>query len=69
LRKCASAAGTHFDPNVIKALARFINETIRNGHETRAENQQEGLQETSVNEIGPLGHWPQGGCGSSIENS
>jgi response regulator RpfG family c-di-GMP phosphodiesterase len=39
LRKCASAAGTHFDPNVIKALARFINNTIKSGCETRAENQ------------------------------
>lgn len=69
LGKCASATGKHFDPDVIKALARFINKTKRNGHETRAENQQEGLQEISVNEIGQLGHWPQGSCGGSTGNS
>jgi HD-GYP domain-containing protein (c-di-GMP phosphodiesterase class II) len=69
LRKCASAAGTHFDPSVIKALARFINKTTRTRPEPRVENQQEALQEISVNEIGPLGHWPQGGYGGSMGNS
>jgi HD-GYP domain-containing protein (c-di-GMP phosphodiesterase class II) len=28
LKKCASAAGKHFDPNVIDALARFISKTM-----------------------------------------
>jgi HD-GYP domain-containing protein (c-di-GMP phosphodiesterase class II) len=30
LGKCASSAGKHFDPNVIEALIRFMNKTMRN---------------------------------------
>jgi HD-GYP domain-containing protein (c-di-GMP phosphodiesterase class II) len=46
--KCGSGAGNHFDPDVIKALARFIKKTMKNGREAYVRNQQEGVQEMSV---------------------
>ena len=45
VKKCASAAGKHFDPNVIDALARFINKTMSTGAEARVGKQREGFQE------------------------
>ena len=51
LGKCASDTGKHFDPNVIKALARFISKTLKNGCEAHAGKQQEGLHEISCYEI------------------
>jgi len=46
--KCGSGAGKHFDPDVIKALARFIKKTMKNGCEAYVRNQQEGVQEISA---------------------
>jgi HD-GYP domain-containing protein (c-di-GMP phosphodiesterase class II) len=46
--KCGSGAGKHFDPDVIKALARFIKKTMKNGREAYVRNQQEGVQEISA---------------------
>jgi HD-GYP domain-containing protein (c-di-GMP phosphodiesterase class II) len=48
LKKCASAAGKHFDPNVIDALARFINKTMSSSAEARVGNQGKRLQEARL---------------------
>ena len=48
LKNCASAAGKHFDPKVMDALARFINKTMGSGAEARIGNQRKGLQESRL---------------------
>jgi response regulator RpfG family c-di-GMP phosphodiesterase/pSer/pThr/pTyr-binding forkhead associated (FHA) protein len=48
LKKCASAAGKHFDPNVIDALARFINKTMSTGAEARVGKQRGGSLEVRL---------------------
>jgi HD-GYP domain-containing protein (c-di-GMP phosphodiesterase class II) len=46
LKKCSSAAGRHFDPRVIDALARFINKNMSSGAEAHLGKQREGLRES-----------------------
>jgi response regulator RpfG family c-di-GMP phosphodiesterase/pSer/pThr/pTyr-binding forkhead associated (FHA) protein len=48
VEKCTFASGKHFDPKVIKALARFITKTMSNGPEAPDGNPQEGLKEMGV---------------------
>jgi HD-GYP domain-containing protein (c-di-GMP phosphodiesterase class II) len=48
LAKCTSEAGKHFDPDVIKALARFINKTMSKTAEARVGKQREGPLEARL---------------------
>ena len=48
LKKCSSAAGRHFDPRVIDALARFINKNMSSGAEAHLGKQREGLKESHL---------------------
>jgi HD-GYP domain-containing protein (c-di-GMP phosphodiesterase class II) len=48
LKKCASAAGKHFDPKVMDALARFINKTMSSSAEARVGSQGKRLQEARL---------------------
>jgi HD-GYP domain-containing protein (c-di-GMP phosphodiesterase class II) len=48
LQKCTSAAGKHFDPKVIDALARFINKTTGSNAQLHAGNQLRGPLEAHL---------------------
>lgn len=49
LDKCVSSAGSHFDPEVISALVRFVGRTMTNGNLDRTEKRHNRLRETRRN--------------------